>query len=208
MKKIAHLILVVIFLMSFSSIVYAVDPVPHPIIVREISPGFDFGERTVGALFIGKFFNEEWTELGNATVVLDHNGQGIEICGGATELIKAKIILSFHAGGRLVLVGPSDGPVNAFWAWNDPVCEAGNCPLIDDTDYAYYVDLFDPLTISEPIDCVVGSNSYIADVPEFDLAKQRFGSYWTTFNGGSVLGWLVHTPFISPALFGTLYLNE
>lgn len=205
MKKLAHLILAVILAISFSSFVYADD---FELIGREIFPGFDLGDRTVGALFIGKFFDEEWTERGRFTLVLDHNGENIEMCGFQTELLRSKLIMNFNSGARLVLLGPIGGPVNAYWELNDPDCVPGNCPLIDGADYIHYLYLFDPEQDPNPEACDSGADAFIAEVPVFDIARQRFGSYGTRFTGGSVSGHLVHTPIISPAIFGSLTLSE
>jgi len=63
----------------------------------------------VGALFVGKFFDQNYTtELGQFSVILDHNGENIEVCGGETELIRFKLIMSFSRGGGW------------FW-WDRPV---------------------------------------------------------------------------------------
>ena len=53
-----------------------------------------------------------------------------------------------------------------------------------------------------------GTDSVSAKVPIFGLARQRFGSYGTSFSGGSVGGYLVYTPIVSPAIFGTVFLDE
>ena len=202
MKKIAHLVLAASLVILFSSFAYANGLQPFQLIGREVFPGIDLGDKRVGALFIGKFFDEDWTEIGRFSVILDNDGENIEICEGETELIRFNLIMNFHNGARLALVGPRDGVVNAYWGWNDPACSTGNCPLIS---YAYYVDLFDVGTGLIPC---TGTDSFIAEVPLFGIARQRFGSYGTTFTGGSVSGWLVHTPIISPAIFGTVLLNE
>jgi hypothetical protein len=206
MKKLAHLILAVSLAISFASFANADD---FELIGREISPGIDVGARTVGALFVGKFFDSRFsTELGRFTVTLDHNQGGIEECGGETRLLRFKLIMNFNSGARLVLLGPTDGDVSASWDWNDPACEDGNCPLIGETDYAHYLDLFDSFE-PNPIACQESGSAFIAAVDSFGLAKQRFGSYGTAFKSGSVSnGYLVHTPIISPAIFGSLTLSE
>jgi len=204
MKRFTYLILAISLVMLFSSSVYADD---FEVIGREIFPGINLGERTVGALFVGKFFDSSSAnERGRFTLTLDHNGEGVEACGGETRLIRFKLIMNFNTGARLVLLGPTDGPVNAYWDWNDPTCENGNCPLIDGADYIHYIALFGPLA-PNPVPCA-GADAFIAEVPVFDIARQRFGSYGTGFSGGSVSGHLVHTPILSPAIFGSLALNE
>jgi hypothetical protein len=207
MRKMAYFIFAVCVILSFSALAYADD---FELIGREISPGIDLGNRTVGALFVGKFFYLEECELegeaGRFTVILDHNGVGIEECGESTHLLRFKIIMNFNSGAKLVLLGPTDGDVFAIWGSNDPACEDGNCPIINGADYLYYIDLFGPEE-PNPVECSVGGNAYIAEVPEFHVRRQWFGSWGTRFTGGTVNGYLVHTPIISPAIFGSLAVN-
>lgn len=206
MKKVAYFIFAVSLVMSFSTFVYAED---FELIGREISPGIDLGYKTVGALFIGKFFDGGFgSELGRFTVVLDHGGNNIEQCGLSTELLRFKLIMNFNSGARLVLLGPTEGDVFAYWGYNDPDpnCEDGNCPIIDADDYLYYFDLF--RTDVEALSVCSSDNAYIAEVSEFDVKRQWLGSYRTPFNSGTVSGYLVHTPIISPAIFGSLTLNQ
>lgn len=122
MKKIAHLILAVSLVMLFSSFAYANGLQSFQLIGREIFPGFDLGNKRVGAVFLGKFFDEYWTEVGRFSVILDNDGQNIEICEGETELLRFSLIMNFRTGARLVLVGPTDDDVFARWDWNDPAC--------------------------------------------------------------------------------------
>ena len=130
MKKVAYLILAFSLVMLFSSFAYANGLQSFQLIGREIFPGFDLGNRRVGAVFIGKFFDEDWAEVGRFSVILDNDGENIEICEGETELLRFSLIMSFSEGARLVLVGPTDDEVFALWDWNDPACLTGNCPLI------------------------------------------------------------------------------
>ena len=218
MKKIAHLILAVSLVLSFSSFVYAEEyPNPLRLIGREISPGIDLGNITVGALFIGKFFDGSFSsEMGRFTLTLNHDGTGIEECHGSTQLLRFKLVMNFNSGDRLVLLGPTDGDVSADWDLNNSECENGNCPLVDGADYSQYISLFYPdpdsdTDLEAPFlkDCNPdGGNAFIAVVPSFGLVKQRFGSYGTSFSGGSVSGYLVHTPIVSPAILGTVFLDE
>ena len=120
-------------------------------------------------MFIGKFFDEDWTEVGRFSVILDNDGENIEICEGETELLRFSLIMNFRTGARLVLVGPTDDDVIARWDWNDPACLTGNCPLIS---YAYYVDLFDVGTGLTPC---TGTDSFIAEVP---LIWYRTAAIW------------------------------
>jgi hypothetical protein len=205
MKRLSPIILTVSILLAFSTLAYADD---FELIGREISPGIDLGGKTVGALFIGKFFDSSLlTELGRFTVILDHDGSGIEECGGRTRLLRFKLVMNFNSGARLVLLGPVDGEVSAYWDWNDPACEEGGCPLVNGDDYLHYIDLFSP-EAPNPIACMDGGSSFIADIQEFGVGRQRFGSYGLNFSSGSVSGHLVHIPVISPAIFGSLTLTE
>lgn len=135
---------------------------------------------------------------------------GIEACAQSTRLLGFKLIMNFYTGARLVLVKPGDVMVDAAWSWDDPGCLGGNCPIIDAEDYLYYLDLFDldPLTEPNPVECHLDGDDFalIAEVPAFGLRRQWFGSYGTRFRRGLVSGYLVHTPIISPAIFGSLQL--
>jgi hypothetical protein len=205
MKKMLPLMLAAGVFMLFSTFAHADN---FELIGREISPGIDLGDTTVGALFIGKFFDSNFSsELGRFTVILDHDGSGIEQCGGNTRLLSFKLIMYFDTGARLVLRGPVDVEVSAYWDWNDPDCEAGGCPLINGADYLHYIDLFSPAA-PDLVACPEGGDAFIAEIQEFGVLRQRFGSYGTTFAGGWVSGHLVHTPIISPAIFGSLTLSE
>jgi hypothetical protein len=209
MKKIAWLIMVVSLIVLFPAFLCADNNRPYQLIGREISPGIDLGDITVWALFVGKLFDSSWTERGRFTLILDHDGRNIESCGLETVLIRSKIILDFYSGARLVLVGPSGGrgPVTAHWFLDDPDCLDGDCPLIFADDYEHYLDLFDPEVDPNPMACD-DADAFIAEVSEFEVTRQRFGSYGTRFTGGFVSGYLVHTPILSPAIFGVLYPNN
>jgi hypothetical protein len=54
---------------------------------------------------------------------------------------------------------------------------------------------------------VAPNDAFIAKVSQFDVVKQWLGSYGVGFTGGLVSGWLVHTPVLSPAIFGTVDLE-
>lgn len=212
MKKGTFLIVALSLVLSLTSVIYADDAPMVQMIGREIYAGREMADGTIrGALFVGKFFNSSFTtEMGRFTVILDHNNAGIEECGGETELRRFKLIMNFHSGARLVLVGPrrEDGLVNAEWVWDDPECLDGNCPIIDAEDYLHYLDLFDPFTVPNPVACHLDGDDFalIAEVQTFGLRRQWFGSYGTRFTQGSLSGRLVHTPIISPAIFGSLQL--
>jgi hypothetical protein len=204
MKKLLYLVVAAGVFIILSTVALADD---FELIGKEISPGIDLGDRTVGALFVGKFFDSSFSsELGRFTVILDHDGVGIEECGGRTQLLRFRLIMNFDSGARLVLLGPVDEEVDAYWDWNDPDRVAGGCPLINGADYLRYVVLFSPAP-PNPVACTDGGNAFISDVPEFGVRRLWLGSYRTPFSGGSVSGHLVHTPIISPAIYGSLTLN-
>lgn len=213
MKKGTFLIVTLSLVLSLPSIIYADGELMVQMIGREIYAGREMADGTIrGALFVGKFFNDNVTaELGRFTVILDHNNVGVEECGRDTELLRFKLIMNFHSGARLVLLGPKreDGVVNAEWDWDDPECLGGNCPIIDAEDYLHYLDLFDPFTVPNPVECHLDGDGFalIAEVQTFSLRRQWFGSYGTRFTQGSLSGRLVHTPIISPAIFGSLQLR-
>jgi hypothetical protein len=215
MKKAILLIVAVSLVFSIISVIYADDALTVQMIGREIYAGKETADGTNrGALFIGKFFNSNFTaELGRFTVILDHDNLDVEVCGGRTELQRFKLIMNFNTGARLVLVKPRGVTVDAAWLWDDPECLEGNCPIIDAEDYLYYLVLLDLFDLDSPaalnlVDCYSGSDNValIAQVPIFRVQRQWFGSYGTRFTRGSVSGYLVHTPIISPAIFGTLQL--
>ena len=209
MKRTAQLILAVCLVISFSGFALADSSQSFQLIGREVFPGINLDGKTVGALFVGKFFDADG-EQGQFSVSLDHNGENIEVCKGETELIRFKLIMSFNAGGRLVLVGPSGPGVAARWEWNDPAgCPTlSNCPLISHDDY---INLLSRLNGDPPSLSSCGASdgpSFIAEVPPFEVVKQRLGSYGIGFTIGSIQnGWLVHTPVVSPAIFGIVALQ-
>jgi hypothetical protein len=209
MKKIAYLILAAVMVMSFSSFVFADD---FQVLGREIYPGTNVGDRVVGALFVGKFYDGGFAnERGRFSIILDNDGQDVELCEGRTELLRFKLIMNFDSGARLVLVGPIGGDVYAEWDWDTLLCPSGNCPLTDYTDYITLFTMADPETALLP--CAAEGaeptgKSFIAEVPQFDVSKQFFGSYGTRYRRGTVSGWLVHTPIVSPAIFGTVSVSR
>jgi hypothetical protein len=202
MRKIACLFLVFGLAISFSSIGSADE---FQIIGREISAGMTLANETVGAVFVGKFYSADWAPLGRFALTLDHDGQYIEACGFQTQLLRFKLVMNFDTGARLVLLGP-EGIAYANWDWDDPDCQAGNCPLIKYMDYEHYIELFTPAEPPNLIPCT-GPDAFIAEVTAFDVERQRFGSYGVSYKTGTVNGFLVHTPIVSPAIFGTLSLN-
>jgi hypothetical protein len=177
-----------------------------------------------GATFVGNIFNNPNDEaddsVGLFTLILGHNGSGVEECGGQTQLLNFKLVMNFFPFGRLVLVGPTEDPVYASWDYDDPSCVNGNCILLG------YANFLDPDTTLPPdpdtdlIDCDADTSdtgtvndvnaAYIAEVESFDVVKQRFGSWGPPSRGvigGSVSGFLDHTPYISPAIVGIVDLD-
>ena len=206
MKKFMSIVIVICMALSVSSSVYADDPENvYTIKLREWFPGIDTGEITIGALASGNFFDSAGNNAGWVNISWSHNGVGIEECEATTTLIRIRIVMNFFGGGRLVLVGPADGIVGAYWGFDDPACPDGNCPLIG------YSNFLDPTT--NPDDLLScdeeGSDpatAFIAQVPSFQVVRQWFGSYGTRFRGGFVSGFLVHTPIVSPAVVGEVVL--
>ena len=213
MKKSLRVIILVCLALFISSITYAEQ---FYLKGREIYQGYPTSYGVAGATFVGNFFNNPDDEAGDRvgyfTLFLGHDANGIETCGEQTRLISFKLIMNFFPFGRLVLVGPTDSQeVYAFWEYDDPTCVNGNCPLIGQANYLD-PDL-DPLTdligcayTSDPYSDNDTLSAYIADVTVFDVVKQRFGSWGTTFSGGTVRGFLDHTPYISPAIVGVVEL--
>jgi hypothetical protein len=203
MRKIASLFLVFGLVLSFATIGLADE---FQVIGREISPGISLKNKTVGAIFIGNFYSADWAPLGSFTLTLDHDGQNIQACDLQTQLLRFKLVMNFDTGARLVLLGP-EGIAYANWDYNDPACPTGNCPLIKYMDYVHYIDLFNPAEPPNLISCTGGPDAYIAKVSSFGVERQKFGSYGVSYQTGTVSGFLVHTPIVSPAIFGTLSLN-
>lgn len=206
MKKFTFILIAICMALSISSSVYADDPENiFTIKLREWFPGIDTGDITVGALASGNFFDSDGNNLGSVNISWSHNGIGIEECNGETALIRLRLVMNFNSGGRLVLIGPVNGTVNANWDFDDPSCPDGNCPLIG------YSNFLDPTInpVEDLLSCDAAGDStsaFIAQVPSFQVARQWFGSYGTRFRGGFVSGFLVHTPIVSPAVVGEVVL--
>jgi hypothetical protein len=220
MKKSLRIIILVCLALIISSIAYA-DPLY--LYGREISAGHPTSYGVEGATFVGNFFNRPVDEGGDIagyfTLMLNHNANGIEECGQQTQLLGFKLVMNFFPFGRLVLVGPTEDPmtdpVYASWNWDDPLCVNGNCILLG---YANFLDPdTDPATdlihcddTSEPYTDNDILAAYIAEVGSFNVVKQRVGSWGPPsrgVTGGLVSGFLDHTPYISPAIVGVVYLN-
>lgn len=141
---------------------------------------------------------------------------GIETCNADTELIRIRIVMNFYDAGRLVLVGPADGPVYANWDFDDPDHPDGNILLIGYSNFLYpdtdtnniQRDIEPPGDIVFCDDTFGGdlNEAYIAQVPNFKVVRQRFGSYGIPFRKGEVYGFLDHRPFVSPAVVGKVRL--
>ena len=213
MKKSLSIIIWVCLALFISSTTYATEI--YYLKGREISAGHSTSDGVAGATFVGNIFNNPSDEAGDSvglfTLILGHNGSGIEVCGEPTQLISFKLVMNFFPFGRLVLVKPTDVPASASWVWDDPSCVNGNCILLG---YEYFLD---PVTPDPPlIDCDDESYddndpeaAYIAEVEPFSVVKQRFGSWGPLSRGvteGLVSGFLDHTPYISPAIVGVVDL--
>jgi hypothetical protein len=211
MKKMLYVLFTIGIVLSVSSSVYA-DDKAFTIKLREWFPGFNTGGVTVGALASGNIFDIYGNNVGWVNICWNHSGEGIEECKETTTLLRIKIVMNFYDGARLVLVGPADGTVGAYWGYDDPNprCQDqdGICPLIG------YSNFLDPNTDPDDLkpceDTGDTDAAYIARVPSFRVVRQRFGSYgksfrWVTW--ASVSGFLDHTPIVSPAVVGEVVLN-
>lgn len=212
MKKTLRIIIFVCLALFISSITYAET---FYLKGREISEGHPTSYGVAGATFVGNFFNNPGDKAGDSagyfTLILGHDANGIEECREQTRLISFKLVMNFFPFGRLVLVGPKDGPVYASWDYDDPLCVNGNCILLG------YKNFLDPVS-PKLIDCDATSDfdendeyaAYIAEVESFNVVKKRFGSWGPPsrgVTGGLVSGFLDHTPYISPAIVGVVDLD-
>lgn len=176
----------------------------YQLIGRELSPGIESGGAFYGALFLGKIFDGEFNEAGYFSVLLNRLDQGVEECGEATPILSLRLVMNFHNRSRLVMVMDQNAAA-ALWDYDDPVCPDG-CVL---SSYVFYLTYLQALggqsanceTIGDP------EVSLIAEVPQIILKKQRFGSWGVRgVTGATISGWLVHTPLVIPAVFGTVVL--
>jgi hypothetical protein len=196
-----------VILISFSSISYAGGTM-YQLVGRELSPGYKVGDVYKGALFIGKIYDEfdvgEANEVGYFTILLDRVDEGVEICGETTTVLSFRLVLNFYDSRRLILTMDQQY-AEALWDYDDPTCPDG-CIF---PGYDYYLEYLSFLEGAEP-NCADDGNdiSLIAKVPDIVLKKQRWGSWGVRgISGGIVNGWLVHTPLLFPAVFGTVEIE-
>lgn len=221
MKKKVCILFAIGIVLSVSTSVYAIDNV-FTIMLREWFPGIENGGVTEGALASGNIFDSDGDNVGWVNISWSHNGLDIEACGQTTTLLRLKLVMNFNDGGRLVLVGPANGPVGAYWGYDDPLHPDGNILLMGysrfldpDTDTDNIVPNVDPpgdMVLCD--DTIFGGDpnaAYIAQVPRFQVVRQRVGSYGVygrSFRWGDVHGFLDHRPFVSPAVVGKVILHE
>ena len=207
MKKLLFLMFTAVILISFSSVSYA-GGTTYQLLGRELSPGIKIGDVYKGALFLGKIYDEfdveEGSEVGYFTVLLNRVDEGVEICGETTTVLKFRLVLNFYDNRRLVLVMDQPDAL-AIWDYDDPLCPDG-CVF---PGFEYYLEYLPSLIGAVP-NCGDDGNdvSLIAAVPKIELKKQRWGSWGVGgISGGTVEGWLVHTPLIFPAVLGTVEIE-
>lgn len=183
----------------------------YSLIGRELSPGIlqPSGDYSTGiyhnALFLGKIFDKNFSDVGYFSVVLDRVNEGVEMCGYSTRIVELKLVMTFKNGSRLVLVMPP-GEAEAYWDYNDPECLDG-CVF---PGYGEYLFLIDPDQQGELCSCDVDGEALIAEVPFVRLQKQWFGSWGPSarrVDGAVLSGWLIHTPLLIPAVYGTVILD-
>ena len=201
------LILLALAMFSIPAAVSHANDTMYNLVGRELSPGIKSGGVYYGALFLGEIFDAEYTrKVGYFSVLLNREDEGVEECGETTTIINVKLIMNFNNGSRLVLVLNQDEEAMAEWDYDDPACPGG-CLF---PGYATYI--FDVLPDLEEMGQNCGDDgddiSLIAKVPDMTLTKQRFGSWGIRGVSGATLnGWLVHTPLLIPAVFGTVTIQ-
>lgn len=177
---------------------------------RELFKGIQYGDVYYGALFMGKILDATYTEeVGDFSVTLNRVNEGVEMCGEDTRVLQFKLVMNFDDGSRLVLVLDDDSAA-AAWDYSDPFCD-GKCIFRGYPAYIYLLKNF-----ANPFPGCSGEDALIAKM-ESDggnpvlLRKQWLGSSLRGFvrgvNGAELSGWLVHTPLVVPAVFGTVVLD-
>jgi hypothetical protein len=208
MKKTVFILLAAVMVILPVSVSYANgDGTTLRLVGRELSPGIQFGNVYYGALFLGKIYSDDYmTDFGDFSVTLNRVNEGVEQCGQDTHILQFKLVMNFKDGSRLVLV-MDDPYATASWDYNDPKCLNG-C-LFTGSSYYYYKDILEPP--ASLLACNEGSSALIASVGPMNLRKQWLGSSWRgiarTVNNAELNGWLVHTPLVFPAVFGTIVLD-
>lgn len=177
---------------------------------RELFKGIQYGDVYYGALFMGKILNATYTEeVGDFSVTLNRVNEGVEMCGEDTHVLQFKLVMNFNDGSRLVLV-LDDGDAVAAWDYGDPFCDK-KCIF---RGYSAYIDLLEES--SDPFPGCSAPDALIAKMESDDggpvlLRKQWLGSSLRGFvrgvNHAELSGWLVHTPLVVPAVFGTVVLD-
>jgi len=211
MKKTFFVLLVAVMFILPASASYAGDKTLH-LVGRELSAGIQIGDVYYAALFLGKIYDARYSrDLGDFSVTLNRVDEGVEQCGQDTRILQFKLKMYFNDGSRLVLVLDEPDAV-ASWDYDDPFCPDG---CIFPGYYAYIAALE---TEENPFpSCTLDTDdvALIANVgSEFDpivLRKQWLGSSWSGLarnaRWAELNGWLVHTPLIVPAVFGTVVLH-
>jgi hypothetical protein len=212
MKKLLSLLLAIGMIIFFSSIGSANDENPYTctLLGRQIWPGISTVEGTVGAVFMGHIFDQDFNKKGFFSVRVDHDGNNIERCGFATTILYFKLVMYFYEKGRLALVMNQDS-ATAHWNWDDQApCEDG-CPFRGFMHYLAYLGPSGPEEGPLAPDSNCGIAGYpavalIAGVSEIDLIEPPLGSYGLgdDFSEGVISGWLIHTPLFIPAVIATV----
>lgn len=108
----------------------------------------------------------------------------------------------------MVLKKPDDVSATADWFWDDPYYPDRGVFLIDYNSYIQN-NLSKLVACNDEISGGNDSRSFIASVESFVVTREKLGSYGLrNYRTGEVEGLLVHTPFISPAIFGTVTLGR
>lgn len=176
----------------------------YQLIGRELSPGIESGGIFYGALFLGKIFDQGFNSVGYFSVLLNRLDQGVEECGKTTPILSLKLFMTFKDKCRLVMF-MDQNEAAALWDYDDPVCPDGRVL----SGYKFYLTYLQALG-GQSANCEKFGDpdvSLIAEVPQIILKKQRIGSWGMAgVSGATISGWLVHTPLIFPAVFGTVVL--
>jgi hypothetical protein len=209
MKK-SLFVLLVTTMVILSASVSRAEGKEFQLVGRELSPGIQSGDVYYGALFMGKILNAEYTqEVGDFSVTLNRLDEGVEQCNEDTHMLQFRLVMSFDDGNRLVLV-LDDQDVAAHWGYDDPNCADG-CIF---PGYAYYIDqiLNNSFSLCDDYEAGDPNVGLIANLGSVDdpvkLRKQWLGSSMKGFpryvTHADLYGWLVHTPLLVPAVFGTV----
>jgi hypothetical protein len=208
MKKTFFALMATAMIVLLASLSYAGGN-PFQLVGRELFKGIQYGDVYYGALFMGKILDQTYSkEVGDFSVTLNRVDEGVEQCGGETRILQFKLVMHFDNGNRLVLVLNDDNAV-AAWDYDDPFC-SGECIF---RGYLAYIDLLLEDT-DNPFGFCSGEGALIAKVESegdpISLRKRRLGSSLRGLarktTRAKLNGWLVHTPLVVPAVFGTVVL--